>query len=296
VIPTFRATETVQVVAPLGLRFWDQVTNQPVVDGLSVVAYPTEQPNRRVEAVRTLSGMYAFADLPSLPSAVRFGAGDARYWDQLAVLHSHTLEVYDAAGRFLPWSFTADVPVRGVFSADCGPTGSPLSFPSGAIALYSAPGRPVPVGMAAVRAELWDIAQAAPAAWAVLSVSASGGVTGRGVADRMGRVLVILPYPEPGGFPHGSPLHGSGPPLTHQQWSVELEAHYTPTDPVPYSPELCRTLEDQQVAWLWSRVTPGQALDHDWLHFGEQLVLRTTDLATGRASSRLFITLSGSPP
>jgi len=175
------------------------------------------------------------------------------------------------------------VPLRGLLDEDCGLPGSPPDEPLGGVPLFSAPSRIAPAGVAAVRADLWDAAADAPAAWAVLEVSASGEPTYRGVADALGRVVVLLPYPEP-------PWHGSSPPpgsrsLSDQTWDLDVAARYAPAlasppfpDPASAEPpDLCAVLT-QPAGTLLDGDSPGSVLAPQTLEFGRELVLRTGDL------------------
>ena len=260
--------ETVTRTALLGVRFWDRVTGRVVADGLDVV-----ETGSGMRAVPNPSGVFVLHALPGL-RASEFGAGDDAFWASPPASSSIAFTVVDTRGNFLPFAFGADVPLRGLFAEDCGlPVSSPPDALVGGVPLFSAPARVAPAGIAAVRADLWDVDADAPAAWAVLEVSA-GGSTYRGVADTQGRTVVLLPYPEP-------PWHGSSPPpgsrsLSNQAWPLTASVRYAPpvSPPLGDVPELCTVLT-QAEGTLLAADSPTTVLGPQILAFGRELVLRT---------------------
>jgi hypothetical protein len=297
-----RPLDTFSRVTPLGLRFWDAVLEMVVGDGLTVTAYPEGQGFRRTSAFTTPGGVYGFAGLPGLHAA-ETGAGDDAYWTfwtNPAQAQRFVVEVSDPAGRYQPFSLTTDLPRRGLYTWDCTGLASPLASPVApgppAVPLFSAPGRAVPAGMAVVRAELWDVVAGAPAAWAVLEVTPLGQPPAQGIADAAGRVAVLFPYPEPAMPPValGSPLGGSAGSLAQQQWTVALRAAYTPRPPSS-TPDLCATLS-QPAAFLWADTARSQPRTEAQLFFGQELVVRTKDSATGARLPTLYVTTAASPP
>src|SRR5262249_39340010 len=64
--PLYTAIERLTLVAPLGLRFWDEVSGRAVGDGLLVTVYPETQPARRVPALSNRSGIYVLHQLPGV--------------------------------------------------------------------------------------------------------------------------------------------------------------------------------------------------------------------------------------
>ena len=266
--------ETVTRTALLGMRFWDRVTGRVVADGLQVVETKTG-----VRAVPNRSGVFVVHDFPGLRASA-YGGGDDSFWGSPPVASTTTFAVTDADRRFLPFSFTVEVPLRGLLAEDCGLAGSPPDAVAGGVPLFSTPSRIVGAGLAAVRADLWDAAANAPAAWAVLEVSANGAPVYRGVADDLGRVVVLLPYPEP-------PWHGSSPPpgsraLSDQTWPLTVAVRYAPaasSPPLPdpafgVAPDLCAVLT-QAVATPLGAESPATPLGSQTLAFGRELVLRT---------------------
>jgi hypothetical protein len=101
------------MLAPLGLRFRDALSGEPVGDGLSVTIYPTANPSARTTALPNRSGAYVLHSAPGLRDATH-GAGDDSFWEEVE-RKSFTIEVTDARRRYLPFTFEAKLPARGMF-------------------------------------------------------------------------------------------------------------------------------------------------------------------------------------
>ena len=289
--------DSFSLVAPLGVRFWDEISNSVVGDGLVITAYPLTNPEHRVQAFTSPSGVYVLRDLPGL-RAIENGPGDAAFWANLPSKRPFAIEVQDQYRRFQPFLLTADLPVRGLLTWECGATES-LPSPVSMVPLFSSPARPVPSEMAVLRADLWDQEADAPAAWAVLEAHIPGQPPVRGFADDAGRIVLIFPYPEPIDFVFGdliSPPPGTaGLPLTQHEWTIQLQATYTHLHPVPLIPELCTTLT-QPVAHLWVDAANKHPLTEVTLRFGQELVVRSYDFGTGTQLPVLYITPTASSP
>jgi hypothetical protein len=288
--------ERISTTSALGLRFWDVATGTDVGSGLSVSAYAPKNPTRRITAYRTYSGRYAFRDLPGL-RVFETRSDGMDFGSPLPPPHpTFVVEVNDSAGRFQPFKFTATVPVWGLFDWQCDQV-SPLLCPDKTVPLYSAPARPVPGGMAVVRANLRDPIQNQPAAWAVLEASLQGQLLARGLADVQGRVLLFFGYPEPLTPESDSPPAGAQAPFTMQSWPLQFTARYGPLLPIPAVPDLCDALS-QPVANLWANdASPPDPFAGDTLHYGQDLVLRSYhDASQTSPLAELHITPAGSPP
>src|SRR5207237_332264 len=157
-------------------------------DGLQVTAWPVNAPplekQARATAVATPSGALAFHALPGLREFERSAVDDP--WDPRPPTRKFQVEVVDPLGRFLPCRFSVSAPHKGLdLFAD---NSSPPLTQNGAVPLFSAPTRPIPAGLAVVRAELHEVATGRrPASWGfVEAVYFSGGVwrIARGMADR----------------------------------------------------------------------------------------------------------------
>src|SRR5689334_1179503 len=88
--------EHITLVAPFGVRFWDEVTGAVISDGLNITAYAASSavgqvqtfPDQRqvvsiraprVQAFPNRQGVYVLRNLPGLRGAEN-GEGDANYW------------------------------------------------------------------------------------------------------------------------------------------------------------------------------------------------------------------------
>ncbi|HEX6480738.1 MAG TPA: hypothetical protein VF043_18010 [Ktedonobacteraceae bacterium] len=292
-IEALSGTERLSLVTPLGIRFRDEVSGEVVGEGLYVTAYPQNNPALRVQAVVNSLGVYTLRNVPGLRN-FEHGAGDADFWRTLPPGRPFIVEVVDSDRRFQPFCLPVVLPERGIFPWQCGGTPpSPDAAPA-MVPLFSAPTRPVPGGMAAVRAQLWDPIAQTYAAGAVLEANAANRLPVRGFADALGRVVLIFPYPEPVDFVLGSPslTHPveANVPLTNQTWPVQFRAFYAPQYPVPLIPDLCTTLT-QAPAGLWEDTAHTKPFSGATLHFGQGLVVHSAD----SAQSVLFITPAGSP-
>lgn len=270
------AREHLARVTPLGMRFWDQVAMSCVSEGLVVTAYPVSNPQRRAYATVNRSGIFTVQNLPGL-RAVEYGTGDAVFWANLPPPSSFVVEVVDERGRFQPFQFTVDLPVKGLLPwapdvADSPPNMLP------ALPLYSTPARAVPAGMAVLRADLKDWIAEKPASWAVLEARLDGQPPVRGIAGKDGRIALVFPYPEPLSGPLGSPPEsppsGERKPLLAQKWSVTLQAWYSASVLVPNRLDLSSVFT-QQPATLLATVSPATILNSATLEFGKDLIVKT---------------------
>ena len=246
-------SDTLDRVAPLGVRFWDPVEHVFVTDGLVVrVRLAGSRESRAAKA--NASGIFTVQNLPRL-GAAEVGLGDAAYWAKVATL-SFVVEVHDSHGQFMPFSFPAQLPARGLFVWTCALASPPVSgWLADGAPLFSAPARAIAPMRAVIRAQMQDAVSGQFAAGAVLGATVGAGEMVRGVADAQGRVAIVLPYPEPLDFPlvgDGSPPPYApvGGPFSSYTWPVVLAAQYTPATVLPKYPDLCTTLS-QPTAQLW---------------------------------------------
>lgn len=262
---TFTPVESVTRTALLGLRLWDAVAGAAVSDGIQA----TEVSSGR-RAVANTVDVLAFHDLPGL-RASSYGNPSTGFWSSPPAARTFTFQVVDTNQRFLPFRFTTTVPQDGLYVAPCadpGATATPLS---------SSPARPTIPAFAAIRADLWDVVNDVPAAWAVLEVQGVGSAPWRGVADSAGRALLLCPYPEPR-WSGSSPPAGSQS-LSTQAWPITFSAQYGPTATGPIGspppvPDICAVLT-QPAATLLNSVSPDSPLLAQTLTFGRELILRT---------------------
>ncbi len=243
---SIKKIECLEISAPLGLRFWDPLTQRTVGDELAVTIYPQQNSTRRAEATPNRSGIYVFHRIPgfdTLPDQSR----------------NFIVEVDDLLARFLPFQLTFIRLPGGLFHWACPALSQGEAAPLLHIPLFSNPSRIIPAGMAIVRADLrqWvpDQESGLPAAWAVLSVLYKDKLLARGLASREGSVMVPFPFPPP-------PISSTGPSgllndpisISQQVWNVSLRVQFYPSDQVPQTvperPDLCEVISHPQVTPL----------------------------------------------
>jgi hypothetical protein len=281
--PQIHPPERVLLACPLGLRFLDVAIGAFVQEGLCVAALPPDRPLPQLlnlvraggNSVVNPSGVHTFHGLPGLRAFENSAADDP--WNPPPATREFQVAVGDWERRFLPCTFIVRAPGKGL--ANLTDDNSPPSMATGAVPLFSAPGRAVPSGCAAVRAELRDHATARPAAWASVEAAyVSGGVTriARGLADNAGRVALLFPYPEGLRRPFGASPPASG---TTQEWTLSLSfAHAAIAGPEPVADYAIRLNQPPATA---SRATsPPGAVIEETLTLGSELNLGLIDLAT----------------
>jgi hypothetical protein len=243
-VTAFHVIERVARHAALGVRFWDAAESTSAIDGLDVVVISRANRNARTTARVNGSGVYVAHGVPGLRSFEFSDADPAALW--ATATRPYRVEVRDPFGRFLPIGFDADLPTRGLFTWNGpwlsppqpivlpGEPGSPPQLLLERVPLFSAPSRPVPDPLAAVRAQLREFGTQRDAAWSLLAVSIDGATRGLGLADEHGRVAVLFPYPEP------PRLSLSSPPEARNDftWEVELTAFWSPTSPPTAAPPI----------------------------------------------------------
>ena len=244
--------------------------------------------------------MFAFQNLPGLRDK-GIGRDDEPFresFDQdLSRRRRFVIEVEDSWRRFLPFSFTAELPHRGLFELPCldSPL-SPIDLPEPGVPLFSSPARLVPGGMAVVRAQIEELGTNKPAAGALLEIEASSATMpatrARGLADNEGRVVVMFPYPElaPPPSQRLSPPAG-GQSLSSRQWSVSARIFWGPVSAGDELPDICALLKDQPEREPLGPISPPGPLPVQTLRYGQELVLRSAE-----SLSVLFINPAASPP
>jgi hypothetical protein len=277
VSPSVVVTETLSLLAPLGIRFRDVATGVLVVDGLTVTAQAAG-PTPPTSAQLSLTGTYVFHRLPGLDAIERSDdvASENAFWASPPVSGEFVVSVDDPFGRYQPFSFVARAPWRGLFSLPCG---SPSSPPGDSVPLFPAPTHTVGGPLAAVRAEMWDPIHGKGAAGALLEVTEPDGAVFRGVADSDGRVLVPMHYPQPfaAGFASASEFSAvsSGLPVVNRSWPLTIRVFYAaPGSVTPAFPDIC-TLLAQPEATAWADEARTTPLTDARLDYGREVVLRT---------------------
>ena len=269
--PIKHLLENLSRVAPFGLRFWDQVSGSIIIDGLIVNAYPADNPDHRTKAFTNRLGIYIFRNLPGLHE-FEFGTGNKEFWDDFSIKRPFVIEVNDSENRFLPFNFSVELPVKGLFNLESLLLGSP---PNGGnfIPLFSTPSRAIPGALAVVRAELWDITEGKPAAWSVLEIWADGLSPIKGLADEKGRVAIIFPYPEPASDTSGSPP-GAIKPLHEENWKINLQLYYSSKNADLRIPDLYKIMQ-KNPATILSVLSPPTPLKEVILEYGKELIIKS---------------------
>lgn len=287
-----RVLETVQRHTALGLRFWDVSAATSQIDGLQVEVYPLQRPHLRRSAQPNLSYIYSVSGLAGLASFEHSDIDPPQAW--AVPLRRYRVEVRDPQERFLSIAFDADLPARGLFhwrAPWLSPpqsislpteTGSPPALLLDRIPLFSAPSRSVPEPLAAIYAQL-AFENDAPCAWALLQATI-GDRQGLGLADELGRVAVLFPYPPP----PRPPLTSPPAPRDDFHWDVELTAFVqAPASPAvaAASPRIAdlgdvlRQLDFPQ-RLLGSLASPSAELEPQALEYRVPLTVRTTAAPT----------------
>lgn len=292
---TVTVLERLSMVCPLGVRLRDEATGSYVTDSLSVAIHPAAQPERRSSGVPNRGSVFVFGNLPGMRDVER-GDGDAKYWSEQTPRFDFVIEVRDLSGRYLPWRLPVKLPQRRILGLELtSPLSSPLTVQTGreegSLPLFSSPARPVPDGMAVLRASLVDAGTGKPAAWALVEAKAGEQRLVTGMADAEGRVMLPLFYPKPV-ITLGSP-GTSNTPLTQQTWAVDFTVRYRRREPAPEIPDLVDVLT-QPAATAWEQTSPLTAWTRATLQFGREL--RLGSASGGVGTSTLLITPAGSPP
>jgi len=297
----YQWVEDLEVFCPLGVRFWDPVSDRPIGEGLVVRAWPLPATRPVTRAFRSRSGVYAFQGLPGLRPVERPGPASPPGRRPFVV------EVVDRRRRFLPAAFEVGLPLpyRGVFLAqDPGGPASPPDLAPGFV-LFPSPVRSNPPGIAVVRGELADFGSGLPAPHALVAVELAGGVVHRSMADREGRFAVHFPLPPLkealpplGGSPPPAPVSPPVPPVDDRTWEITVRVQWQPAklDPLPGTdqPEHRNVLAQTAAGVLASPPgSPAPTVEPSWdgvLGYDGEVVVKTA------GSSRLWISPGGPPP
>jgi hypothetical protein len=273
-VPSVSASrDRVVRIAPLGLRLWDLAVDAPAQPGLHVTCRLPG--GRQVTALRTPSGCYAVRSVPGLHAA-EYPEDETHYWYHPPARTTARVEIIDSARRYLPLALAAELPHRGLVQPFCRAPGPEAPV----VPLFSSPVRPVPAGVAVVRAQL-ELVSGGPASWAHLTVHLPDAGEAYGMADGRGSAAVFFPWPEP-----QPPADGADAvPLRLQEWTVTVAARFGRTVagvavPVAESdgvPELCTLLTQRPARLLAGLDDPLPAAR---LVFGRDLVLRSPGRST----------------
>jgi len=298
--------ETVTLVAPFGVRFWDVAMQKPAEPGLTVTASPDAFPELVSTAIVNRSGVYSFTHLPGLSRSAH-GFGNADFWTANPPSIPYTFNVVDGGERYLPFRFSTLLPVKGLFGLFSSPLSTALTPDATWLPLFSTPSREVPGPAATIRAQLRDDTLPSPppalppapvtAAWALVTAQFAGAQSVTGLADQRGVITLAAPYPEPRNAPvHSpitSPLGVGGAKLADQTWPITISIFYTPGNGGEDLPDL-PTLLKQSAATAWNDSSHSAPATNFTVRFGNDLVLRSLDFVSGRQLPVLLITPAGS--
>ena len=277
--------ETLRIVTPFGIQFWDLTLNQTITSGLTVNLWLANSAGPVLTAVLTNAGVYAFFGLPGL-HAVEYPDTQSGSVASPPQTFTYIVTVQDTVGLYLPavLVYTLDQTGTVLVNGQPDPTPGPRTA-----YLFSAPTRTAPAGVAAVSAYLIDQVANAPAAWALVTIQAgSDPETWTGIADDSGRALVLVPYPIAQNLILGSPPGTGQGNIFGETWPLSVQVQYSPNlltyplanasdlvYPWTLTPNLKDILSNQLPATIWSdpstQVTTFQAT----LTLGQDLVLRS---------------------
>ena len=156
-----------------------------------------------------------------------------------------------------------------------------------------------------MRAELYELDEDSPssrdraASWAAAEVEAGNGprsITMRGMADRQGRVTIVLPYPEAENVSPGSPPSNGPFLLSEQTWAVSFRAWHLFESETGEFADLDRLLPlfERAPDEVWDFDSPLASFTGAELTFGRELVLPVRTEGDLRLR-KLYITPAGSP-
>ncbi len=266
-MPQIRELDRTTTVAPLGVRFYDELTASVISEGLLVSVYHPGDRQRAIPVHANRSGVFVVHHIDGLRAFEHGAAGPSTTTNVV-------LEVADTQGRFQPFTLQTSAPQPGLIAAALSPLAGRTWIP-----LFSAATRAVTAGVGVIRAQLYDPTRTAPAAWAVLEVDVAGQPPVRAVADEQGSIAIMFPYPTPPVTPlgpGGSPLSPLSASFTEQVWHVGVRARYGGLQPPTGVPDLDDVLA-QPPAMLWADLAHTRALTDALLQFGRETVLRTQD-------------------
>ena len=195
--------------------------------------------------------------------------------------------------RYLPFQLSALLPVRGLFGLFASPPLAVQTPDATWVPVFSTPARPVAGVTAVIRADLQDLSGAG-ASWAVVTAQAENAAPAIGIADDRGVISLALPYPELRTIPVSSPLGQAALKLGDQSWPVGIRIFWTPRATATETPDL-EALLQQGEAFAWRDTAQTTPVTTVTLQFGNDLILRSLDSASGRELPYLLVTAAGSP-
>lgn len=246
-------SESFTTFTQLGIRCWDPVVDRQVNDALTVTASPLMKPQKKVNALQTPGGVYAFHHLPGMRE-IEYGYSNTNVSASPATSHGFVVEISDSRNRYVSIAVYIELPLpyAGVFLSNG--IGSPGGDIPKGLHLYSSVTRNMSSNIAVIRGELLQQDSRHPAAHALLMLQNESGESWYGVADAQGFYSIVFPYPDlQEGFA-GSPADGSSGSLYEQSWELSLSVFYSPSSqqslPGTNIPNYLSILH-QQAAEIW---------------------------------------------
>lgn len=225
----------------LGIRFWDRLLDSAITEGLYVTAQRLS-PNRsrrigrRVVGYSTPSGAIAFSGLAD-EEAVENDSSQ-QIWQTIPPNRLIAIDVVDRLRRYLPMSFVAQLPWRGLFRGRGDWLATPLFRPipedendDRGVFLWSDSTRPVPHGRTVILTQIvvGDGENPPPAAHALVEVTQTiDGVPSPELFQHFGLTntdgILMLPVPYP---PIPDPPGGIFPSLAQQTFTLTVTVRYS---------------------------------------------------------------------
>lgn len=279
----------------LGIQFWDRLTQQRVTEGLRVTAQRlnsdrTRRVGKAVSGQMTPSGVIAFF---GITSAEKPAITEPDLWDSPPPNQWVVVDLVDRQSQFLPLSFLARLPFRGIFRGEGDWLTTALLRPQPTanqalgIQLWSAPTRLLPPGPALIRAQLVVGETEAPASYALMRVQLDSPALDTtfdyfGLADEGGQIVIPMPYPR---IPEPTSADIPYPPLEKQTFALQITVQYRsglghlPRSSVP-NLESILTQPPANIGDHWNNSLPRSlqslASLSATLQFGLPLTLRTS--------------------
>ena len=163
----YTRTETFSTFTTLGVRFWDATTGAQIRAGLRVGLWPVHTSSLAIDAVRTVSDIYAFHRVPGLRSVER-PRPDENPGLGSPPTRDYVLEIVDLRDRFVPCAVGLSLPVpeRGLYLTQL--IYSP-DLPSPGFFLFSSVTRPRAPNIAVLLGQATHGIDGPPAAHALVS-------------------------------------------------------------------------------------------------------------------------------
>lgn len=295
-MPEYQLLETVSRNTLLGIRFWDPALDEQIRSGLHATLHPINNPQKKISATQTRSGVYAFNEIPGMFNLET--QTDIEDIDSSSPVQTKqfVLEVNDPKQRYAGAALLVELPLpyKGIFLVDDIPA-SPDTAPSG-FNLYSSVNRNNATQFTFVRGELIQRDTLQPAANAVVRVETEEGNSWFGISDAKGRFAVMMPYPYINIAFGSSPSTSDSTRLFQRTWTVSINILYeSPAQTVLNGTDLpdYSSVLNQEQAFIYTESPEtdlGEVLEMPAdIVYGRDLIIKTEGF------SELYISQTGSP-